>query len=222
MRWHSRPSWWRLTCGVAPASACFASTRQRRSPAAFRKGSTQSPQTQRCAMRLARAVAAADVDCLPGPRRGGHRGASRAGSELGPDANVESVLGPAVDDVVWRRAAQAAADAGWPRVTVDAFASASNARAPRFRSRFLEPRAEAIDAHCVLDWVQPFSELVPRECHRRERVISPAVDPVSPQIVPPRAGCPIVRCSTRVPAAAAGAGYGRESRRRVRTVQCVC
>ena len=48
----------------------------------------------------------------PGPRRGGHRGASRAGSELGPDANVESVLGPAVDDVVWRRAAQAAAASG--------------------------------------------------------------------------------------------------------------
>jgi hypothetical protein len=64
---------------------------------------------------------------------------------------VAAVLGPAVHDVLWDAACQAAADAGWLRVTVDAFASAANARAPRFWSRFLELGAGAIDALCVLD-----------------------------------------------------------------------
>ena len=128
--------------------------------AAFRKGSTQSPQMQRCALRLDRAAARANVDCLPCHVPGlvlvaeGVDGASRAGSELGPDANVAAVLGPAVDDTVWSMARRAAAAAGWRRVTVDAFASASNARAPRFWSRFLEPGAEAADALCLLDWAQ--------------------------------------------------------------------
>ena len=128
--------------------------------AAFRKGSTQSPQMQRCALRLSRAAAGADVHCLPWHVPGlvlvaeGIDGASRAGSELGPDANVAAVLGAAVDDKVWRTVAQVAVDAGWRRVTVDAFASASNARAPRFWSRFLEPGAESVDALSVLDWAQ--------------------------------------------------------------------
>ena len=128
--------------------------------AAFRKGSTQSPQMQRCALRLDRAAARANVDCLPCHVPGlvlvaeGVDGASRAGSELGPDANVAAVLGPAVDDQVWSMARQVAAAAGWRRITVDAFASASNARAPRFWSRFLEPGAEAADALCLLDWAQ--------------------------------------------------------------------
>jgi hypothetical protein len=33
--------------------------------AAFRKGSTQSPQMQRCALRVSRAAAGGNVDCLP-------------------------------------------------------------------------------------------------------------------------------------------------------------
>ena len=37
---------------------------------------------------------------------------------------------------------------------MDAFASAANARTPRFWSRFLEPGAEAVDAMSVLDWAQ--------------------------------------------------------------------
>ena len=128
--------------------------------AAFRKGSTQSPQMQRCALRLSRASAAVNVDCLPLHVPGlvliaeGIDGASRDGSELGPDANVAAVLGPAVDDVVWRSVLQVVAAAGWRRVTVDAFASASNARAPRFWSRFLEPGAELADALCAPDWAQ--------------------------------------------------------------------
>ena len=62
--------------------------------AALRKGSTQSPQMQCCALRLSRAAAAVNIDCLPLHVLGlvliaeGVDGVSRYGSELGPDANV--------------------------------------------------------------------------------------------------------------------------------------
>ncbi len=87
-----------------------------------------------------------DVDCLPlhVPTlvSEGVDGASRCGSdstsELGEDANVDSVRGPAVADDLWLAMSRAAADAGWGSVTVDAFASESNARVPRFWSRFFE------------------------------------------------------------------------------------
>jgi hypothetical protein len=46
------------------------------------------------------------------------------------------------------------AAAGWRRVTVDAFALASNARAQRLWSRFIEPGAELFDALCAPDWAQ--------------------------------------------------------------------
>ncbi len=49
--------------------------------------------------------------------------------------------------------ARAAADA-WRCITVGAFASESNARAPRFWSRLHEPGTKAIDALCVLDWAR--------------------------------------------------------------------
>ena len=128
--------------------------------AAFRKGSTQSPQMQRCALRLDRAAALVDVDCLPLHVPGltlvaeGIDGASRGGAEFGEGVNVEAILGPAVSDALWATVVQAATDAGWGAVTVDAFATASNARAPRFWSRFAEPGAEAIDALCVADWAR--------------------------------------------------------------------
>jgi hypothetical protein len=128
--------------------------------AAFRKGSTQSPQMQRCALRLSRAAAGGNVDCLPWHVPGlvlvaeGIDGASRSGSDMGQDANVEAILGPAVNHALWRAICTAAADAGWGHVTVDAFASAANARTSRFWSRFIEPGAEAVDALCVLDWAQ--------------------------------------------------------------------
>ena len=128
--------------------------------ASFRKGSPKSPQMQRCALRLSRAAASANVDCLPWHVPGltlvaeGIDGASRGGSELGADANVEAILGPAVDDGLWLTVSRAVEAAGWQRVTVDAFASESNARVPRFWSRFHEPGSETIDALCVLDWAQ--------------------------------------------------------------------
>jgi hypothetical protein len=128
--------------------------------ACFRKGSTRSPVMQRCALRLDRAAAAANVDILPLHVPGltlvaeGIDGASRAGDDFGATANVQSILGPAVSDELWRLAQAAVDAAGLAHITVDAFASESNARAPRFWSRFPEPGSEAIDALCVPDWAQ--------------------------------------------------------------------
>jgi hypothetical protein len=67
---------------------------------------------------------------------------------------MDSTLGPATSDELWLLVARAAADAGWRGITMDAFASESNARALRFWSRFHEPGAEAINALCVLDWAR--------------------------------------------------------------------
>jgi hypothetical protein len=126
---------------------------------AFRKGSSQSPQMQRCALRLNRDAAAADVDFSPWHVPGlqlvaeGIDGASRAGVALGDDANLAAVLGPAVVDELWLLILQAATAVGW-QPSVDAFASESNARAARFWSRFSEPGCDAIDALSVLDWAQ--------------------------------------------------------------------
>jgi hypothetical protein len=126
--------------------------------AAFRKGSPQSPQLQRCALHLNRAAASVDVDCLPMHVPGltlvaeSVDGESRSGSKLGEGANVDSVRGPAVSDDLWLVVSRAAADAGWGSVTVDAFASESNSRVPRFWSRFFEPGSEALDTLCVPDW----------------------------------------------------------------------
>jgi hypothetical protein len=128
--------------------------------ASFRKGSTRSPQMQRCALRLDRAAASANVDLLPYHVPGltlvaeGIDGASRAGDDFGPGANVDSILGPAVSDHLWLLACRAASAAGLGSFTVDAFASESNARVPRFWSKFHEPGAEAICALCVPDWAR--------------------------------------------------------------------
>jgi hypothetical protein len=128
--------------------------------ACFRKGSTQSPQMQRCALRLDRAAASVNVDLLPYHVPGltlvaeGIDGASRAGADFGADVNVDSILGPAVSDTLWQHVHGAVVAAGWDGVTVDAFASESNARVPRFWSRFHEPGSEVIDALCVPDWAR--------------------------------------------------------------------
>jgi hypothetical protein len=57
-------------------------------------------------------------------------GASRAGADFGADVNVDSILGPAVSDTLWQHVHGAVVAAGWDGVTVDAFASESNARVP--------------------------------------------------------------------------------------------
>ena len=77
-------------------------------------------------------------------------GASWAGGQFGSDANLAAVLGAAVSDHLWSFITDVASTMGW-QVTVDAFASESNARTPRFWSRFGEPGAEAVDALSVSD-----------------------------------------------------------------------
>ena len=125
--------------------------------AALRKGSTQSGPMQRSALRVSRLCAEMDLDLLlwhvPGSQlvEEGVDGASRGGQHFGEDANLESVVGPAVSDGLWNRIRAAAAGVGLV-VTVDAFASESNRRAQRFWSRYGEPRSEAVDAMSVCDW----------------------------------------------------------------------
>jgi dihydroorotate dehydrogenase len=87
--------------------------------ASFRKGSTQSPQMQRCALRLDRAAASVNVDLLlyhvPGLTlvSEGIECASRAGVDFWAGVNVDSILGPAVSDKLWQLVNRAAIDAGW-------------------------------------------------------------------------------------------------------------
>ncbi len=115
---------------------------------------------QRCALRLDRAAASANVDLLPYHVPGltlvaeGIDCASRSGADFSEDVNVNSILGPAISNELWRLVSGVAVDAGWGGVTVDTFASESNARAPRFWSRFHEPGSKAIDALCVPDWAR--------------------------------------------------------------------
>jgi hypothetical protein len=136
---------------------CILRNDARAAIAGFRKGSSQSPSIQRCALLLSRCAAAANVDLLPWHVPGlqlvaeGVDGASRAGDDFGPGCNVESGLGPAVSDGLWSSVLRVSAAAGW-RITVDAFATESNARAPRFWSPHPEPGAEAVDALSILDW----------------------------------------------------------------------
>ncbi len=128
--------------------------------ASFRKGGTQLPSMQRCALRLDRAAALLNVDCLPLHVPGlsleaeGIDWASLGGADFGQDVNVDSILGPSISDGLWLLVARAAVAAGWGCITVDAFASESHAWVPRrrFWSRFHEPNSEAIDALVVLDW----------------------------------------------------------------------
>jgi hypothetical protein len=125
--------------------------------AALRKGSTQSEPMQRSALRASRLCARLDLDLLPWHVPGmqlveeGVDGASRGGRHFGDDANLESVVGPAVSDALWRRIMAVVAEVGL-EVTVDAFATESNRRAQRFWSRFGEPGSEAVDAMSVRDW----------------------------------------------------------------------
>jgi hypothetical protein len=126
---------------------------------------------QRDALHIARVAASVDVSLLPWHVPGltlvaeGIDGASRSGSDLGDDANLAAVLGPAVSDQFWAVIDDVAAAAGW-RVTVDAFASSSNARLDRFWARFPEPDAEAVDVLSVLDWSQSRCPLC--SCSHRE------------------------------------------------------
>ena len=127
--------------------------------AAFRKGSSQSPPMQRCALRLNRAAADTDVDLAPWHVPGlqliaeGIDDASRSGDAMGDGVNLAATLGPAVSDDLWAQVLRVASAVDWTP-TVDAFATESNARTDRFWARFAEPGCDALDALSVLDWAQ--------------------------------------------------------------------
>ena len=64
---------------------------------------------------------------------------------------MDRLLGPAASDGLWRLVEAEVARAGW-QITMDLFATASNARALRFCSRGHEPQAERVDALSALGW----------------------------------------------------------------------
>jgi len=123
---------------------------------ALTKGSFASPVMQRSAVRLNRLLFRLDVLPrfwhVPGLTlvEEGVDGASRGGGVLG-DVCVDMVVGPAVKDELWARIETELRRHGW-RVTIDLFATASNARCPRYCSRTHEPDAERTDAFTMLDW----------------------------------------------------------------------
>ena len=145
--------------------------------AALNKGSFQSPVMQRSAVRLNRLLFELDVVPrmwhVPGLAlvAEGIDGASRGGGDLGDDC-VDAIVGPAVSDDLWGRIEEELQKLGW-RVTIDLFASASNARCERFCSRTHEPGAERTDAFTMLDW----SESECPVCGKRHREVAYAYPP---------------------------------------------
>lgn len=77
-------------------------------------------------------------------------GASRGGGLLGAEC-VDAVVGPGVGEELWGRINVELRRLGW-KVTIDLFASASNARCERYCSRTHEAGAERTDAFTMLDW----------------------------------------------------------------------
>ena len=145
---------------------------------ALRKGSTRSPPMQRQAVRLNRAAYRNDLDLLlfhvPGLAlvEAGIDGASRDGTTFGEDANLSHVLGPRVCDQLWNDIAGLIRPLGWV-ITIDLFASESNARAERFASRYGEPGCETIDALSIPDW----AESPCPQCGDRHREVAYAFPP---------------------------------------------
>jgi len=112
-------------------------------------GSATSPALQAHAMSIARLCAERGATCLflhvPGTTlmAEGIDAASRAGAAL--------ELGPACGSELRALIRSRAACLQWS-ISVDLFASASNAIVPRFFSRYPEPGAEAVDALSVPSW----------------------------------------------------------------------
>jgi hypothetical protein len=78
-------------------------------------------------------------------------GASRGGGDLG-DGCVDYILGPAVGDELWEEIETVLRRIGCG-ITIDLFATASNAKCARYFSRTHEPGAERTDAFTMLDWM---------------------------------------------------------------------
>ena len=145
---------------------------------ALSKGSTSSPPMQRQAVRLNRVAYRQELDLVLAHVPGlalveeGIDGASRSGSQFGADANLEHVLGPRVSDRLWDLIESLLAPLGW-KVTIDLFASESNARAQRYCSRFPEPGSECVDALSAPDWGESFCPM----CGDRHREVGYAFPP---------------------------------------------
>ena len=116
---------------------------------ALRKGSFSSTFLQQCAMRSCRLQHRIRCHALylhaPG------RTLVEEGVDDYSRAGALEVTGPVSSPFVRERVLALARSLGWP-ITIDAFATESNALVPRFFARYAEPRAEAEDAFTVPDW----------------------------------------------------------------------
>ena len=127
--------------------------------AAPRKGSSITPPMQAGSLQFSRLYARANIDpfCMYVPGLAliavGIDVASRSGTDMGADANLESVVALSVSNEV-RAKIKATAQSVGLRVTLDLFATESNRRAERYFSRYWEPGSEAVDALMVPDWAQ--------------------------------------------------------------------
>ena len=116
---------------------------------ALEYGSTRSPELQGHAMAIARICARYNATCLflhvPGTTlmAEGIDAASREGAE----AELGPACGPALRTAIHDTAARL----GWS-VSVDLFATASNAVVPRYFSRYPEPSSEAVGAFTSPSW----------------------------------------------------------------------
>jgi hypothetical protein len=117
--------------------------------AALRKGSFSSTFLQQCAMRSCRLQHRVKCNTLflhaPG------RTLVDEGVDELSRARALEVAGPVSSPFLRERVRDLARRLDW-RLTVDAFATESNAFLPRFFARYAEPAAEAEDAFTVPDW----------------------------------------------------------------------
>ena len=116
---------------------------------ALRKGSTDSPFLQTCAMRMNRFAAERDVDLLflhvPGETL------VAEGIDAASRSLVEAERGPACGPELRALVAEAALQHGWS-ISVDLFACGENSLCPRFYSRYPDTAAAATDALSAPCW----------------------------------------------------------------------
>ena len=116
---------------------------------ALRKGSFGSTFLQQCAMRAC--YLQRRVGCTALHLHAPGRTLVEEGVDDLSRAGALDVAGPASSPFLREQMLRLAKAVGWS-VTVDVFASESNAVVPRFFARYAEPSAEAEDAFTVPDW----------------------------------------------------------------------
>jgi hypothetical protein len=117
--------------------------------AALRKGSFKSTFLQQCALQMSRLERRIGCESLH-LHAPGRVLIDEGIDDLSRDTALE-VTGPVSSSDLRLRVRALASSLGWT-ITVDAFATASNAVTPRFFARFAEPDTEAEDAFTVPDW----------------------------------------------------------------------